>query len=369
MQGAVLAAAVGTHNQAYSGTVVGVAQQAAGLMSMKYGRDDEREGDFYGTRYMAKAGYDPYAAVSLQEIFLRLSGDAKSSWMQGLLSSHPPSAERVSNNRGLVSQLRAEGFEGGEFGSDRFQSAIRPLRDDAEAYKAYDNAQQAFRDKDYNAALASLQTALDGQYEEAAFHGLRGDVRYRQKRYGDAITNYTRAIERHSDYFSYYLGRGMARSHEREGQFAKADLNRSVELLPTAVAYNELGSIAEREGNTAEAVRYYEAASKSSGETSRTAYSNMLRLDLPRQPARYVQARVTMDSENRLVLQVKNSTPVRLELVRLQVQLQGADGKTQRYSRTVERLDAQASVVLRLPDPGVQIMDAKVQAVAAQVSQ
>jgi len=368
LQGAMVAAAIGTRNQQYAGAVVGVAQQAAGMMSLKYGRDDEREGDYYGTRYMAEAGYDPYAAVSLQEVFLKLSGDKKTSWMQGLLSSHPPSAERVANNKGLVSQLRAEGFQGGEFGSDRFQSAIRPLKDDAAAYKAYDNAQQAYRDKDYAAALTNLQPALDGQYKEAAFHGLRGDIRYQQKRYGDAITNYTRAIERHGDYFSYYLGRGMARSQENERQLAKADLNRSVELLPTAIAYNELGSIAERNGNTDEAVRYYEAAAKSQGQTARTAYSNMLRLDLPRQPARYVQARVAIDNEGRLILQVSNATPVALELVRLQVELRTADGKTQRYSRTVERLAAEASAMLRLPDPGVQIVDATVRPVAAQIS-
>ena len=368
LQGALVAAAIGTRNQEYVGAVLGVAQTAAALVSMKYGRDDEREGDFYGTRYMAKAGYDPYAAVSLQEIFLRLSGDKESSWMQGLLSSHPPSQERVENNRGLVAQLRAEGFENGEYGSDRFQAAISQLKKDAAAYKAYDTAQQAFRDKDYDAALAGVQTALDGQYEEAAFHGLRGDLRYRQKRYGDAIINYTRAIDRHDEYFAYHLGRGMARSQENERQLAKVDLNRSVELLPTAVAYNELGNIAEQEGNTDEAVRYYEAAAKSQGETARTAYANMLRLDLPRQPQRYVQARVAMDNEGRLILQVSNSTPAMLELVRLRVELLSADGRTLNYTRTIERLSPEASVMLRLPDPEVQIVDGKAQAIAAQVS-
>ena len=39
----------------------------------KYGRDDELEADKYGMKYMASVGYDPQAAVSLQETFVRLN--------------------------------------------------------------------------------------------------------------------------------------------------------------------------------------------------------------------------------------------------------------------------------------------------------
>lgn len=70
---------------------------------------------------MAQAGYDPAAAVSLQEAFVRLSEGRQSGWLEGLFASHPPSAERVQNNRQLVAQLRSEGFTEGELGEQRFQ--------------------------------------------------------------------------------------------------------------------------------------------------------------------------------------------------------------------------------------------------------
>ena len=41
---------------------------------------------------------------------------------------------------------------------------------------------------------------------------------------------------------------------------AKADLNASIELLPTTIAYLELGKIAESEGQLELAARYYQAA-------------------------------------------------------------------------------------------------------------
>ena len=46
-------------------------------------------------RYMKAAGYDPRAAVTLQETFVRLSEGTQTGWLEGLFASHPPSAERV----------------------------------------------------------------------------------------------------------------------------------------------------------------------------------------------------------------------------------------------------------------------------------
>ncbi len=98
------------------------------------------------------------------------------------------------------------------------------------------------------------------QEGEAAFHGLRGDIRFKQKRFDDAITNYDRAVARDPEYYAYYLGRGMARAEQEQRDGAKADFNRSLKLLPTTIAYLELGKIAEAEGNREAAEQYYRAA-------------------------------------------------------------------------------------------------------------
>jgi predicted Zn-dependent protease len=78
--------------------VVGAAQQGAQLIGLKYSRDAEREADYYGADFMVKAGYDPYAAVTLQEQFLALSNDQGQQGVASWFASHPTSAERVQNN-------------------------------------------------------------------------------------------------------------------------------------------------------------------------------------------------------------------------------------------------------------------------------
>lgn len=278
LQGALVATAIGVQGSALGNSVMQSAQMAATLVNTKYGRDAEREADYYGTRMLAQAGYDPYAAVTLQETFLKLSEGRESSWLEGMLASHPASSERVQNNRGLVETLRSEGYTGGEYGSDRYQRAVRTIRADKEAYAKADQARQAFREGNSEEALELVEAALAMQNAEPTFHGLRGDIRYEQGRYGDAIINYDRAIERDDAFYGHYLGRGMSYVQQGDRTRAKADLNASVELLPTTIAYLELGKIAEAEGNTELAGRYYQAAGQSEGPVGQEARARYARL-------------------------------------------------------------------------------------------
>ena len=278
LQGALVATAIGVQGSGLGNQVMQSAQMAANLVNTKYGRDAEREADYYGTRMLAQAGYDPYAAVTLQETFLKLSEGREPSWLEGMLASHPASSERVQNNRGLVETLRSEGFTGGEYGSDRYQNAIRTIRADKEAYAKADQARQAFREGKSDEALELVEAALAMQNEEPTFHALRGDIRYEQERFADAIINYDRAIERDDAYYGHYLGRGMSYVGQGDRSRAKADLNASVELLPTTIAYLELGKIAEAEGNTELAGRYYQAAGQSDGPVGQEARARYARL-------------------------------------------------------------------------------------------
>lgn len=278
LQGALVVTAVTAEGTPVADSVMQGAQMAANLVNLKYGRDAEREADYYGTRMLAQAGYDPNAAVTLQETFLKLSQESGSSGAGVMFSSHPPSAERVANNRGLVETLRREGFTGGEYRSQEYQSAISRLRRDAPAYKAHDEARKALLEGNLDRSLELVAAAIEQQGAEPSFHGLRGEIRLRQKRWADARTNFDRAIERDDAYYAYYLGRGMARVGEGERTSAKSDFEASIELLPTTIAYLELGKIAEAEGNLEAAARYYEAAGQSTGPVGDEARARLARL-------------------------------------------------------------------------------------------
>ena len=70
---ATIGAAVGGADQNVAGLVIQGAGVGAQLVETKYGREQELEADEYGMKYMKRAGYDPWAGVTLQEAFVRLS--------------------------------------------------------------------------------------------------------------------------------------------------------------------------------------------------------------------------------------------------------------------------------------------------------
>jgi predicted Zn-dependent protease len=270
LQGTLGAVALGTSDS----TVVGAAQLGSNLITQKYGRDAEREADLYGTRFMAAAGYDPQAAVALQETFVRLSQGGRQDFVSGLFSSHPPSVERVETNRALVASLRREGYTGGEVGRASFEVAMAHLRGARAAYEAYDAALKALAEGHEQAAAEKLSLALEIEPADAMLHGFRGDIRYLQNRYADAMINYDRAISLDAEFYRYYLMRGLARV-DLDGRSgmpeARADLERSLKLLQTAVAHLALGKIAEARGDDENAYAHYEEAGSAQTEVGREA--------------------------------------------------------------------------------------------------
>jgi predicted Zn-dependent protease len=104
LQGGIVALGAATQDKNYNDILLGSASVGAALISTKYGRSHELESDRYGMIYMAKAGYNPQAAVTLQELFLKLS-KRKSSWVEGLFASHPPSEERIAANIKTAKEL------------------------------------------------------------------------------------------------------------------------------------------------------------------------------------------------------------------------------------------------------------------------
>jgi predicted Zn-dependent protease len=304
MQGAVLAAGMASGATGYGDYAVGGASIAANMLNQKYGRDAESESDYYGMKYMALAGYDPAAAVTLQETFVRLSEGRNSSWLEGLFSSHPPSMARVQANR----QTLKEFPKGGEVGRERYQAKIAPLINSKDAYDAFDNGRKALKDGRIDNALSDAQKALSIEPREALFHSLRGDVRFKQERYRDAVTNYDRALQRNNDFFLFYLQRGLAKEKLGDKDMAYADLEQSVKRLPTAPAMKALGDISQARGDYKEAKAFYRNAAGSQSPAGKAALASLVRLDLPDNPQNYLHVRVGFDNNKYLVAQVENTT-------------------------------------------------------------
>ena len=339
LQGALMATTIAASNSDYAGYIVGGAQVGAQLISQQYGREAERESDLYGTRYMAQAGYDPQAAVSLQETFVRLSEGRQTGWLDGLFASHPPSQERVANNRQLVAQLRSEGFTNGEQGRERYQQMTQTLRDTKPAYDAFDEAQSLASEGQLDEAEAQVNEAIRMFPQEARFYGLKGNIALNRRDYGEAIDLYNSAIARDDGYYEYYLGRGLAYNERGNERQARADLQASNDLLPTALASNELGGLALAANDRSAAKSYFEQAASAPGQIGQQAQQAYYRLEIQDNPASAVQGGVYVDDQGRVILRLRNASPVNLSQVT--VQMQGIlNGEAVSQPATIENLAA-----------------------------
>ncbi len=304
LQGAIMAVGIASQNSEYSQLAIGGAGMAAQLINQKYGRDAELEADAYGMRYMARAGYDPSAAIGLQETFVRLSAGRNQNWLEGLFASHPPSQERVAANRITATQLP----QGGTIGEARYRKKMASLLSNRKAYEDYDAGRKALAKGDFPQAITLANQALKAQPREALFHSLLGDIRMRQQRYRDAITNYSHALQRDPNYFHYYLQRGLARLEINNQIQGKSDLEKSVSLLPTAPALNRLGLLFLDNGDRMKAKQYFLKASSSTSQAGKDARRAFIRLDLEETPHKYLRLNFGLDKGNYLLVQVTNTT-------------------------------------------------------------
>ena len=331
LQGVAVAAAITANQSDYGSVIMTAAGLGLQLITQKYGRDAERESDFYGMEYMSRAGYDPAAAVALQETFVRLSEGRNSNWLEGLFASHPPSVERVQNNRATLAQLPA----GGERGEARYQAAVSRLMETREAYAAHDRGRKALVEGDTASALSEAEAALRIEPLESQFHALRGDVRSAQGRWADALTNYERAVNLNPGYFYPLMRRGLAYHQLRNDLAASNDLERSLELLPSAPALRTLGDIRLAAGERAEALELFRSAAQSDSPDGRAAAESMVRLELPEKPSRYIKTRVGQDAAGRLVLEIRNPTPLDVSIQQLVFEYLDAADQVQGVRRDV----------------------------------
>ncbi|MDR2215248.1 MAG: M48 family metalloprotease, partial [Nevskiaceae bacterium] len=306
---AQIGAAMGGVDQQMAGLVLGGASVGAQMVQMRYGRDQELESDLYGMRYMKAAGYDPSAAISLQETFVRLSqGQGQQDWLSGLFASHPPSQERVERNRQTAQQLGA----GGDLGTERYVARVAPLMKLKPAYDRYDEAQAALAKQDLANARRLAGEAAKLEPREGRFQQLLGDIELSAKRDREALPFYQKAVQLSPGYFGSWLGAGVAEYRSGNKTQAKNSLAKSMELLPTAPAALYLGNLTRDAGDTAGALSYYQAATSAQGDIGKEAAREAMLLDLPKNPGNYIAAALRTGSDGRPMLVVENRAPVAL---------------------------------------------------------
>lgn len=87
------------------GDFAGLANAGLGLLFLKYGRDDERQADVLGLRYMHATGYDPAEMPDVFDMLGRVSEAAGGGGVPGWLSTHPAPEDRRERIAARVAEL------------------------------------------------------------------------------------------------------------------------------------------------------------------------------------------------------------------------------------------------------------------------
>ncbi|MBW7469551.1 M48 family metalloprotease [Marinobacter sp. F4218] len=251
----------------WAGLLMGGAAVGAQLALAQYSQSDELESDYYGILYMKKAGYDPTAAVELQQLFLELSEGKESDFIQGMFATHPPSAKRVQKNRELVNKVGAGGYRG----EDVFERKLATLRKLQPAYDAHEKAMKLASDGDMKAALENITEAIRLAPDEALFYSLRGRIYQEQKKLEQASADFEKAVSLYPEMFVYRLYNGLNALALNNLDKARTNLERANQVVPTSIAFLRLGDIAAKENRRDEAIAYYSKAAEAGGDVAKEA--------------------------------------------------------------------------------------------------
>lgn len=271
--GALAGLAIGSKAPQYGD----LAMKGAGMVvygtQANYSRDHELQADAVGMKLMSAAGYDPQAAVELQQIFLRQS-QGRSGGLQALFASHPPSQERVNANRGRLKQLTS----GGERGKAAYTAATAKLRADKPAFDALQEATAAYGKSDFGTALGRSEAAIALQPNEGLAWEMKGQSQFKLGRKNESLAAFDKAVTLSPGFFRPILLRGLVQQDLGRLNNAESDLLASRKLLPTQIAAYQLGEIARQRGQRETAAGYYREAAQGGGELGEAAKRRLLEL-------------------------------------------------------------------------------------------
>ncbi|MFO1257309.1 MAG: M48 family metalloprotease [Gammaproteobacteria bacterium] len=217
---------------AYNSALLYGSQIASALIHLRYSRAAELEADHYGMLTMAKAGYDPMAAVKLQELFIKLSEERRSNWLKGLFASHPPSRDRAAANLALAQTLPSHL----ETGEKRYQEKIALLKKQDTAYKQHDKGQALLAKGDPAGALQAANAAIQSLPSEALFYSLKADSQAKLGDLNAALVSLDQGEKLNGQFFYIPLQKGKILAQMGDKSNAKAAFKRSFQLLPTEEA-------------------------------------------------------------------------------------------------------------------------------------
>ncbi|MDX1737049.1 MAG: M48 family metalloprotease [Alphaproteobacteria bacterium] len=302
--------------------IIGSAMVGSQLIATKYGRSAELESDLYGIEYMAKAGYDPQAAVRLQETFVRLSKGNQPNFLEGLFASHPPSTERVEKNKQSVdSYQHLKPATGWIVNRDKYQQMIKPLHALRDSQIELEKARKKLKDRDIVYALNDIEKAIDMAPESSSPYAMKAVALLEQGDANAAQRQIDKALSLRPNYFKYHEIKAEIMETKGNSAAARASYSQAHALLPTSQNAFALGELSLAAGDEPAARGYFAQVAKSNSAQKREASVQLARLEIKTNPGKYIRAQGQVDQLGQLYIGIGNGAPFAINELSLQVSL------------------------------------------------
>jgi predicted Zn-dependent protease len=249
------AAVVGAQGSTLGDLTAQLGSVGAGALLASYSRDNEREADDLGLRYMAAAGYDPQGFVDLMEV-LRTLNKQKPNAVELLFATHPMSDERYQNAVAAVHTRYPQ--PGGALNRERYMDHTAGLRKIRSAIEAMQNGEKEMARENYDGAATQFQQALKVAPQDYTANLLMAKCRYVQKQFVEAERYAVTAQELYPGEGQSYRVAGFARLQTRRFLAAFRDFEAYDVRLPNNPEIIFLkGYAQEGAQQKTEAARYY----------------------------------------------------------------------------------------------------------------
>lgn len=233
----------------YASTVMSLAQVSAGLLQLKFSRDQENEADALGVRFTYQSGYDPKGLLSMFEKFKSLERGMSVEW----LSTHPLPDTRIRNVQQMIAQQYPDSYrlKQNSTNFDKIQSILKSTK---ESFEQVEEAKKHIKSKNYNQAMNLLNRAIE-IYGSNQAYTYRALVNLNLKRYNEAIIDADRAISIDSLYFRPMLIKGVAQNQLNQWNASINTLEKAKSLVnDNPDLYYYLGVDYQAIGNRAKAI-------------------------------------------------------------------------------------------------------------------
>jgi predicted Zn-dependent protease len=231
-------------------------QIASGALLASYSRDNEREADVLGLKYMVDAGYGPQGQVELMEL-LRSLHKKRPSALDLMFATHPMSEERYQTVVGAVGGMPSS-VRDLPLHRERYMDNTASLRALSDVIGQLQRGEKAQGEKKYGEAASHFAAALKKAPGDYAGLLMMSKCQFAQERFGemDRYAEEAKAVYP-AEAQAHNVG-GVAKLKRGKYEAAYADFSRYEELLPgNPETTFHMGFSLENMGRREEAARRY----------------------------------------------------------------------------------------------------------------